>query len=1169
MDSLIEPEDLFKRVKEIGQSAVAVTDHGTMAGAWDALKYSKALGVKLIMGCEFYFVDDVTSPNGRMRHVILVARNHQGYQNLLALHKAGFDNFQVTFKKVIPRIDWKLLEKYSEGVICTTACGGGILAQLINTRRLDEAKIQAKRLKDIFGQHLALEIQPHAMKRVANLYKDYEDQKFTNNQLIKIGSELDIKVIAATDAHYITPDQHSSHDVMLAMGAGQPVSSGNRLKYTNDFWIRTREEVIAGLSSWANRAEEFCDNTLYFSDMCETPEWIDPKFTNPSGRELPTFPVKDQPDYNQFKDWWVVTPEAIGKREDEAYYRYWVYKEFPKFCPPGKEEQYKTQVEYELEVFEMKDLCSYMSIVSDYVGWAKSEGIPTGPGRGSAAGSLCAWMTGIHDADPIKYGLIFERFYNKAKTGLSDIDCDFGQAGKPLVEQYIIKKYGEEYCAQVSNFSTITPKPYAKAIARVFQYGGDHKTAVIVGNAIADSIPKEIHTVATSFEHAPLFAEFASTEKYHHLKKYAKDIGNKTYNLSTHAGAMIIGKRPLHSIVPVRRTKEGDLAVEYEKERAEANGLAKMDLLGLSTLDVIQNVITLIKEQGKTPPSSVWDYDANDELTYQLISSGKTYGVFQLGKSGGTIDLCKKMQPRNIEDLAMVTSLTRPGFPKDIRDDFIAAKKANRTVEAITPVLNRAFAPTFGYALFDEVLLQVAQDFAGWDLTEADRLRKFVKEKGKYPEKDRKLKNDLIKGAMENVGLTEEMANRVWDEIISNFGGYAFNKAHAVCYSFLSYQTAYLKAHFPLEFLIADLNFSSNSNTLDKDDKIEYAKNEIRGLGVKILPPDINKSEKTYKILDDKHVITGFDSMKYMGKDAIPELLEKRPFVSFEDFLAKVDGKKVKVPAIQALAASGCLDSFGMSRKQMFLYASDYKKKLQVWLKRKKKDEETFNYPWPEEKDDWSLAEKYALERYYIGEGLSANKFQAYPNFFHSSAPKFSEYTKLFPNPGTPDEHYQLKPFLAEVKGFFEFKVKKEDSKSFGKPMAKVSLEDPWGFPMMMTIFPKQWAMFKDRVKTLTGGKSEFVPGVAIYATGSLNWYEDDISIVFDDILKCAPPPAVPSDLKAKKVSMRRARSSKKVEEMDAEEILEEVEDEMVEDGFSDLNDDIFEEEPEDYGMND
>lgn len=1159
MDSLIKPSELFTYIKELGQSAIAITDHGSIGASWDCLKYSKEAGVKLIIGCEFYFIDDVSDTSSKLRHIILLAKNHEGYRNLLGLSKAGYDNCSVIFKRAIPRIDWKLLEKFSTGLICTTACGGGILSQLINTRKIDEAKKQALRLKSIFGDSLALEVQPHSMRRTANLYKDYEDQKFTNYQLIKMGDELGIKVIVATDAHYMLPEEHEAHDVMLAISSGQPIFSGNRLKYTANFHVQSREEVknslVNILGEYKNRADEFCNNTLFFSAMCEEPDWIDPKYSNPSGKELPEFPVKDQEDYFEFKAWSELHSEFKGQQEDVVYLRYWAYKEFDKMTPLDKRDEYWARLMEEFEVIEYHGFSSYMLIVADYIDWCRKNKIRVGPGRGSVGGSLIGYLTGIHQADPIKYKLIFARFHNKEKTSFPDIDTDFAPSGREQLQHYIRQKYGEDRVAHVSNINTMTPKVYARDIARAFRFGGDQKAAVAIGTAIADSIPKEIKTVEEALEGAPLFAEYANSEKYGALKKFAIHLGAKSKAWSTHAAGLVIGKRPLVDFVPLRRDKDGAIAIEYEKERAEANGLVKMDTLGLQTLDIISDTYKLIEQQGKELPPDPPNFDEYDAKTYELISRGDTLCVFQLGGSAGTIDLCRRIKPKNIEDISLINALARPSA-RDMRADFIEVRDGLKPVSLIHPSLQRAFEGTYGFGLFEECLMVLAHDVAGWDLHAADNLRKLTKEKGKNPKKVAKWKKEFIEGSLTK-GISENIAIQIWDEVVDKFQGYGFNISHSILYSLISYHTAYLKAHFPLEFLTANLMSEVSSNAVDSDDNIARIKNEIRKLNVKIIPPDINNSDITYKIIDEKTLMTGLDSLKYMGKDSIPEILFQRPFNSFENFLSSVNGKKVRAPAVQALAASGCLDSFKMTRKEMYLYASDFKKKLQVWSKRKNKDL-PFNYPWPNDKEDWSISEKYALERYYIGEGLSGNKIQAYPGFFNSSAPRFKEYYKMFPNPGTPDEHYPLSPFQAEVMGFFEFKVKKQDSKSFGKPMAKLMLEDPFGTVMIMTVFPKQWADLKDRIKILTSGKaSELVAGVAIYARGSLNWYEGDLSIIFEDLLKCAPPPPLPNDLKARQVSMKISRSRKKTDEIDANELLEQIEDELIEDGVEDLDEDL------------
>lgn len=785
MDSLIKPTELFKKIKELGQTTVAVTDHGTLAGAWDCLKYSKEAGVKLIMGCEFYFVDDVTkAEQERLRHVILIAKNHIGYKNLLRLSKLANDNHIVAFKKVYPRIDWKMMTDHSEGLICTTACSGGILGQLICTRRIEAAREQAKKLKEIFGENLALEIQPHAMTRQANSYNDYVDQRLVNNQLIRFGKELDIKIVPTTNAHYLTKDQWEAHDVMLAIGAGQPIRSGARLKYTNDFYLKTREEVREFFARlYPAQIDEWLDNTLFFANMCETPDWIDPKFSNPTGKELPEFPVKDQRDYISFLAWREnpdLSPEETKYvqecADDIAYLRYWCYKNFNEKVPADKHEEYNKRLHEEFEVIEYHGFSSYMLIVADYINFARSNGIRVGPGRGSVSGCLVAYFLGIHQVDSIKYNLIFARFHNKLKTSYPDIDSDFEPVGRELVQKYIRDKYGEDKVAHVSNINTMTPKVFARDIARAFQYGGDSKSAVAIGTQLADSIPPDVKSMDGLFEKAPLFAEIAD-KKYPELKKYSKDLSSKAKAWSTHAAGLVIGKRSLEEIVPVRKDKDGKFALEYEKERAEANGLVKMDTLGLETLAIIDETNKLIAMNGKKIPEP-FAYDQYDQKTYDLISRGDTLCVFQLGGSAGTAALCKSMQPKSIEDISLINALARPSA-KDIREEFFKVKNGDKQINLIDEILKRSFGETYGFGVYEECLMFLAQDVAGWDLHKADDLRKMTKDKGKNPEKTKKLKEDFIESAVKN-NVNHNIAKKIWQEIIENFGGYGFNHSLSV-----------------------------------------------------------------------------------------------------------------------------------------------------------------------------------------------------------------------------------------------------------------------------------------------------------------------------------------------------------------------------------------------------
>lgn len=1322
MHSLLSPKDLFNRAKELGQSAIGVTDLGTLAGAWDCLKYSRETGVKLIMGGEFYFLDDLTSSeeNHRLRHVILLAKNAQGYQNLLQLSFKAFEQKILAFKKVIPRIDWKLLEAYSEGLICLTACSGGIVAQLLNTRKMEEAKQTALRLKNIFQDNLGLEIQPHTTRRIANLYKDYEDQKFTNHQMIKLGKELNIRVVATVNAHYLTPEQHETHDAMLAIGSGQPVFSGNRIKYdapnivkneetgevkvTGGLHMKSRQEVKDFFANYLE-ADVYCDNSLYFASLCETPDWIDPKYSNPSGKELPEFPVKDQADFVEFKTWKDQTESVKNLADDVAYLRFWCEKTFTSLVPTGQEEKYRARIAEELEVIEHLGFSSYLLIVADVLDFCRKNDILVGVGRGSVGGSVVAYLLGIHMADPFEYDLIFARFLNRYKPEYPDIDNDIASSGRDQVLEYIYQKYGYDHVAHVSNIIESKPKVYVRDIARAFQFGGDAKAAVAIGNALAESIPKDITTMESALKDAPLFMEYANSDKYKQLKQFAADLGAKPKTWGTHAAGIVIGKRPILDFVPLRIDKNDQISLEYEKVRAEANGLVKIDFLGVKTLDILSETYRIIKAVGKPTPPNPPNFKEYDQKTYDLISNGDTLCVFQLGTSAGTVDLCKKIKPKSIQDIAIINALARPSA-RDIRQLFVEVRDGIKQVKLLHPLLERAFGRTYGFGLFEESLMYLALDLAKWDLHKADGLRKLTKDKGKYPEKVAKLKSEFITDCVAN-NVEESIAKRIWEEVVDKFQGYGFNaclyfselidvytdegefietkmikdirpneyvksrneesgrdifvrvkrvyengikelvevnfysgakvkctldhkfrteagamlslreiiekniniinsnnidavhyvkiissgetydlevdhkdhqfylsngiltsNSHATFYSMLGYHTAYLKAHFPLEFLTANLKAEVNSNALDSKDQIMRIKSEIRRHRVNILPPEINTSDTSYSIVNEHTLRTGLDALKFMGKDAIPEILIKRPFDNFEDFLSKVDGRKVRSLAVQALAASGSLDKFNMSRKQMFLYASDYKKKLSVWLKRVNKSN-TFDYPWPDKVGEWTIPEKFAMERKYLGEGLCGNKFQVYPNFFNSSAPRFNKFAEQFPDPQDTDVHFTIPPFQAEILDFFEFKVKKETSASFGKEMAKVLLEDPWGSQLTMTIFSKQWKTFRDRIKALTRGKSELIPGIGIIAKGVLNWYGGELSIIFEDILACAPPPPLPNDLEHKKVSMKLGRGKKKevIEEITTEEVMTEVEDDLIEEGFADLEEDNFAEFEPDFSF--
>lgn len=1151
LDSIISTKSLFNKAKELGQSAVAITDHGTLAAAWDALKASRDTGIKLIMGCECYFLDDASNTDDKFRHVIFLAKNAIGYKNLLTLNKKGFDQGHFLGKRVYPIVDWKLLEQYKEGLICLTACGNGILSQLLTNGKFDVAESTLLRLKEMFGDNLGLEVQANKMQRGSTHFNDKIDQDFINRRLIELGKKYNVRVVPTCNAHYLNKEDYKTHDVFLSIGSHQPVYSNYRLRYpVSDFYLKSGDEVKAFFARnyGEEYAQQLCDNTVYFSNLCEIPNWIDPKFSNPNGKELPVFPVKDEIDYPEFKEWLSKQDSTIQNLdEDKQFLRYKCIKFFNiriKYLNDENRFQYENRLNEEIDVIEYHGFSSYMLIVADFINWARTNDIAVGEGRGSVGGSLIGFLLGIHQADPIKYNLIFARFHNKEKSSFPDIDIDFAPSGRVRVQEYLRKKYGEDHVAHVSNVNTITPKVYVRDISRSCELGGSKENAVRIGNDVADCIPSEIHSIDEAFAKVPLFAEYC--KKYPEFLQY-KEICGKYRAWSTHAGGIIISARPLTGLIPLRKDKDGSLAIEYDKDKAEENGLVKMDTLGLSTLDIIGETFNIIKNRNKELPTAILDFDVYDQKTYELITKGDTFCVFQLGTSAGTIDLCRRIKPISINDISNINALARPSA-RDMRNDFIKTRNGDRKMTLLHPNLGRAFNDTYGFGLYEECLMYLAQDIAGWNLHSADRLRKLTKEKGKNPKKVQQWRSEFISNAVSN-NIHEAIAQRIWDEVVDKFQGYGFNRSHSILYSMISYKTAYLKANYPIEFLLANLVAEVKSNAPDAKNNLEKIKNELKSHKVKILPPDINSSQLTYTITDSQNLLTGLDSLKFVGDDAIKDIIQKRPFKNFFDFMVRIDSKKVRANAIQALAAAGALDAFSIPRKMLYLYCSDYRKKLQVWLKKHDPVKEEFLYPWVNEVE-WNISERYALEQFYLGESFVCKPTDAYGSFFKSDHKTILDIKKS-------QNKTKLAPIRCIIKNFFEFKVKKESSKYYGQSMIKAVIEDKYGEQCTCTIFPDKWSIVQKRIKDINS-KLQFDSGIALNFSGNVNIYEDDVGVILDDLYDIAMPPAIPSDLKAKKINLKEAKA-KLAEEavtklMEIKDLVEQIEDSLYDEGLIDLD---------------
>ena len=943
-DAMTNVDELFKRARDLGHKAVAITDHGTLAAVFDAKQAAKKYGVKYIPGCEFYFVDDINDKKSVRRHVVLLAQNETGFKNLLKLNYLGFANNQYVpiLRKIFPRIDWKMIEEHNEGIICLTACGSGLIARELFFYNedgeedfdsgLENATSVAYKIKSIFGDKLYLELQPHDLIAHKHDRKTNDiictpsgkavvrvDQKYINRQMLLLSKDLDIPIVAACDVHYLEKEDAKAHDMLMAINEKKPLSDKNRHRYEiEEFYLKTGEEVFKHfyhLFGDNKVALRLCNNTLEIADRCEDAA----KYINTDDIRFPKFNVNIEDDYNEFLDWFK-KQKYYGKiSEDKAYMRFKCINEFKhrfRNFSPEKKTKYKKRMLYEVGVLEEKNFSSYMLITCDLIKKARQQGIRIGPGRGSIGGSLVAYLLDIHEADPFDYGLIFERFYNKLKEAFPDIDTDIDPTGRDWIEKYIIKRYGKECVAHVSNLSKITPKVVIKDIARSLEVGGDKSTAFKLANSITSSIDEKAKTMDQALKQSESLRKLCA--EYPEVEKYGRKLIGLEKTFATHAAGLIVSDIDLSTYVPLRVDKDGSISVQYEKERCEAVGLIKMDLLGLEHLSILDSTIKNVHTLGIECPEPHELKPFDDKNVWDMISRGYTECVFQVS-SAHMRTLCKQIRPRNIEELALVNALGRPSAKKS-RSSYIAIRNKREKITFKHDCLKAPLAETLGVCVYEDQLSKLAGYVAGWDLNKADGLRKLTKLKGKNPELVAQLRKDFIEDSMKYSNITEEIAIDIWDDIIDPFGGYGFNKPHGVFYGINGYYTAYYKYHYPASFMASALRSEEDKA------KIRAYKKEAKRLGIKIVVPDVNKSLDSFSVIDEKTISMGFLSINGVGITAVSNILEVReqhPFKSFEDFLYRTSSHKVKKGTIQAMAKAGCFDSLGISRKDAFnLYAS-------------------------------------------------------------------------------------------------------------------------------------------------------------------------------------------------------------------------------------------------------
>lgn len=1111
LDAMTNVYDMFKKASELKMPALAISDHGTAASWFDARKASLKYGVKFLPAIEAYFVDSVKEPKQKRRHIVLIASNEIGYKNLLRLNYEGYINFEyvAVMGKVFPRIDWELLEKYNEGIICLTACGSGLISrqmfvygedgEWLESACHDNVLKTAQRLKNIFGDRLYLEVQPHNLKIFERDRKTGEiklnngkptiivDQNHINNKLREVGKILDIKVVATTDIHYLNKEDAKAHDMLMAISSKAPLSDKMRHRYeVEEFYMKSYEEVHSHFVKYFDKefADEVCDNTIKIAERCQDPVYLDPK-----GVRFPRFDTKAEKDYDRFLTW---KSKNIKNEipEDHAFMRYRCVQGFKKKYGHLKGEEKKKYISRmmdEIKILELHNFCSYMLIVSDFIQKAKENNIFIGPGRGSVAGSLVGNILDIHAVDPIKYGLLFERFHNKEKKAFPDIDTDISPDGRDWVMEYITNKYGKEKVAHVSNLSRMTPKVIITDIARSLELGGDKSKAFEIAKKITETIPATAKTIDEVLEASKEFAKYCN--EYPLLEEYGRKLVGLEKAYATHAAGIVISDVDLPTYVPLRLDKNGDISVQYEKNRCEEMGLIKMDLLGLEHLRIIKNTIENVRKLGASCPDPE-NIPLDDEEVWKDISKGKTMCVFQM-ESAHMKALCKQIKPKSIEDLSIINALGRPSAAK-VRDIYISRRDGRTKVEYKYECLRSSLSGTLGVCVYEEQLMSLAKDVAGWDLNKADGLRKLTKLKEKGKEFAAKLKEEFILDTINHSKIKRKEAEDIWEEIIEPFSGYGFNKSHGIAYSINGYHTAYYKHHFPAAFMTAVLEAENNKGSSpDRDANIREYKKECKKLGIKILPPSINKSDASFSMTGKNTIVAGLEAIKGVGSSAVSNIIEtrnKHNFVSFADFLYRTRSSVVKKDVIQSLAQAGCFDELKITRKSAFTYYADIRTKANKYGAENEKlgieEHDRLNgfiFDKEDLLEEWSKPEIIKAEMDTLGETISGSINDLYNGFFTGKGT--TELSKLKTMPDGLS--IKVETIISDMK---QDKLKKGKNK--GRTYAKFTITDEKGDTAQLTAWPDQFIKYRERLEM----------GKAIRAVCRVNNWNGNNTLVLDRI---------------------------------------------------------------------
>ena len=881
LDGSCKIKELAARAKELGMDSMAITDHGVMYGVIDFYRAAREVGIKPIIGCEVYvapgsrFERENTNSEDRYYHLVLLAENDTGYHNLMKIVSKGFvDGFYYK-----PRVDYEVLETYHEGVIALSACLAGEVQRYLARGMYEEACRSARHYEEIFGKgNFFLELQDHGIST----------QKMVNQGLMRMSRELSMDLVATNDIHYILAEDAAAHDILLCIQTGKKVSDENRMRYEGGQYYVKSEEEMRALFPYA---QEAIDNTHKIAERCNV--------------EI-EFGVTKLPKYE--------VPEG---------YDSWSY--LNKLCQDGMAKRYpnddgtlQERLSYELGVIHNMGYVDYFLIVWDFIHFARSHDIMVGPGRGSAAGSIVSYCLEITNIDPVRYDLLFERFLNPERVSMPDIDIDFCFERRQEVIDYVVEKYGKDQVVQIVTFGTLAAKGVVRDVGRVLDL------PYARCDAIAKMIPGDLGmTLEKALKQSPDLREaYQNDDEVRYLIDMARRLEGLPRHTSMHAAGVVIGQRAMDEFVPLSRASDGTITTQFTMTTLEELGLLKMDFLGLRTLTVIQNAVRQAEENYGVH-LVMEEIDYNDKDVLASIGTGKCDGIFQL-ESSGMKSFMKELRPENLEDIIAGISLYRPG-PMDFIPRYLKGKNDKDSITYECPQLEHILGPTYGCIVYQEQVMQIVRDLAGYTMGRSDLVRRAMsKKKAAVMEKERQNfvygnQEENVKGCIEN-GIDEKTANHIYDEMI-DFARYAFNKSHAACYAVVAYQTAYLKYYYPKEFFAALM-----TSVMDNVGKVSEYILTCRQMGIRILPPDINEGQSGFSVSGDA-IRYGLSAIKSIGRNVVDEIIRERQnnglFTSIDDFVERMGGREVNKRTLENFIKAGAMDSLPGNRRQKTMIAPE------------------------------------------------------------------------------------------------------------------------------------------------------------------------------------------------------------------------------------------------------